>query len=191
VRQTQLILMIGCLGVITLASGALRAQSISAGPRPGFRPMVQGGPPMFSFMGGRTVTGGPFSAQVTLEHTQTLPDGNLIDQKNLATVYRDGQGRTRLEETRPANSAKPRQVIRIMDPVATAASDPPVGAPLDAQNVHASTLGHRRPLRPGHARYDQTVVQRFQAEPEQITRGNYPGRVEKNRLIRPDRHAML
>jgi hypothetical protein len=72
---------------------------------------------MFGFIGGKTVTGAPYSAQVTFEHTQTLPDGNLIDQRNTATVYRDSQGRTRLEETRPSNSGNPQQIIRITDPV--------------------------------------------------------------------------
>ena len=114
-RQTRLIVMIGCLAVVTLASGALRAQSVPVGPRPGFRPMMQGGPPMFSFMGGKTVTGAPYSGQVTFEHTQTLPDGNLIDQKNSAMIYRDGQGRTRIEETRPTNSVNPQQIVRIID----------------------------------------------------------------------------
>ena len=111
-RRTRWIVMIGCLGVVTLFSGALRAQSGRVGPRAGFRPMVQGGPPMFSFMGGTTVAGAPYSAHVTFEHTQTLPDGNLIDRKNSAVVYRDGQGRTRLEETRPTNSGNSRQIIK-------------------------------------------------------------------------------
>jgi hypothetical protein len=72
---------------------------------------------MFGFIGGKTVSGAPYSAQVTFEHTQTLPDGNLIDQKNTATVYRDSQGRTRLEGTRMSNSGNPQQIIRITDPV--------------------------------------------------------------------------
>jgi len=72
---------------------------------------------MLGFVGDKTVAGAPYSAQVTFEHTQTLPDGNLIDQKNTAVVYRDGQGRTRLEETRTSNSGNPQQIIRITDPV--------------------------------------------------------------------------
>lgn len=115
-RQKRWMILIGCVGVMTLGSGALRAQW--AGPRPDFRPMVQGGPPMFGFMGGKTVTGAPYSAQVTFEHTQTLADGNLVDQKNSAMVYRDSQGRTRLEETRPTKSGNPEEIIRITDPVA-------------------------------------------------------------------------
>jgi len=73
---------------------------------------------MGNFMGGRTITGAPYSAQITFEHTQPLPDGNLINQKNSATVYRDGQGRTRVEEARPTKSGTPQQIIRITDPVA-------------------------------------------------------------------------
>jgi len=82
---------------------------------------MQAGPPMFGFMSGKTVGGAPYSGQVTFEHTQTLSDGDLIDQKNTATVYRDSQGRTRLEETRPLNSGNPQQIIRITDPVANVA----------------------------------------------------------------------
>jgi hypothetical protein len=117
-RQTRCIWMVGCFGLMTLASSVLWAQSVPVGPRFGSRPMMQAGPPIFGFMYGKTVEGAPFSGQVTFEHTQTLSDGNLIDQKNTATVYRDSQGRTRLEETRPSNSGNPQQIIRITDPVA-------------------------------------------------------------------------
>jgi hypothetical protein len=73
--------------------------------------------------GNRVVTGAPYSAQVTTEHTETLGDGNQIDQKNSLTVYRDGQGRTRREQTLSAigpysAQGNPPQVIFINDPVA-------------------------------------------------------------------------
>jgi hypothetical protein len=116
-RQTRLIVMLGCLGVITLFSGALRAQSPRLGPWPGVRPLMHGGPDMFNFMSGKTVAGAPYSAQVNFERTQKLADGNFVDQKSSAMVYRDGQGRTRIEETRPTNSATPQRVIRIADSV--------------------------------------------------------------------------
>ena len=114
-RHPRWILRIASLALLALPSLALQAQAPR--PHPGFH-MAQDGPPMFDFMRGKTVTGQPYSAQVTFKHTQTLPDGNLIGQTNTATVYRDGQGRTRIEETRPANSGNPRQIIRITDPVA-------------------------------------------------------------------------
>jgi len=113
-RQSRWILTIGSLALMTLPALALHAQGPR--PRPGF-PMIQGGPPMFEFMGGKTVTGQPYSAQVTFKHSQTLPDGNLIEQTNTAMVYRDGQGRTRVEESRPSKSGN-EQIIRITDPVA-------------------------------------------------------------------------
>jgi hypothetical protein len=117
-RQPRCIWVVGCFGLMTLASSGLWAQSVPVGPRFGSRPMMQAGPPIFGFMGGKTVAGAPYSGQVTFEHTQTLSDGNQIDQKNTASVYRDSQGRTRLEETRPSNSGNPQQLIRITDPVA-------------------------------------------------------------------------
>jgi len=111
-HKSQWILTIGSLALMTLPALAVRAQAPF--PRPGFH-MAQGGPPMFDFMGGKTVTGQPYSAQVTFKHSQTLQDGN---QTNTAMVYRDSQGRTRVEETRPAKSGTTEQIIRITDPTA-------------------------------------------------------------------------
>lgn len=140
-----------CVGLMILASAALWAQSGPVGPRFGSRPMMQAGPPMFGFLGGKTITGAPYAAEVTFEHTQTLSDGNLIDQKNTGMVYRDSQGRTRVEETRSTSSGNPEQVIRITDPVAR------VGYVLDAakKTAHkfmlpAARTGNLRPAsRPG------------------------------------------
>ena len=48
---------------------------------------------------GRTVTGSPFSAQSSTETVQTLADGNRIDRTNTGMIYRDSEGRTRMEES--------------------------------------------------------------------------------------------
>jgi hypothetical protein len=54
---------------------------------------------------------------------QTLSDGNKIERKTTTTVYRDGQGRTRREQTLPAigpyaaSSGDTPQAIFINDPV--------------------------------------------------------------------------
>jgi hypothetical protein len=53
-------------------------------------------------MRGEVVKASPFSAQTSVETTQTLPDGNVINRKVAGAVYRDSQGRTRHEETLPA-----------------------------------------------------------------------------------------
>src|SRR6266850_5023661 len=51
----------------------------------------------FSF--DKLVKGAPYSAQAVTEMTQILSDGNRIVNTNTAAVYRDGQGRTRREQT--------------------------------------------------------------------------------------------
>jgi len=48
----------------------------------------------------RQIKGAPYSADVVTEMTQTLADGNHINRKTTARVYRDGDGRTRREEDR-------------------------------------------------------------------------------------------
>jgi len=48
----------------------------------------------------KPVKGAPYSAETVIESTQTLADGNRINQKTVGHVYRDGEGRTRREEDR-------------------------------------------------------------------------------------------
>jgi hypothetical protein len=72
---------------------------------------------------GEVVEGKPYSAEAITESTQMLADGNRITQRNEMRVYRDGQGRTRREQTlgglgvwQAAN--EPTTTITIHDPVA-------------------------------------------------------------------------
>src|SRR5712691_11159112 len=87
--------------------------------------------PTFNFVGsemrfgGPTVKGAPYSATVITEAVQTLANGTRISQKTTASVYRDGEGRTRREQTfgaigsfRAAGDAP--QMTFIEDPVAGA-----------------------------------------------------------------------
>jgi hypothetical protein len=75
-------------------------------------------------VGGKTVTGEPFSATFTTQQTQTLADGNQIQRSTSGTFDRDSQGRTRRDLTLPgigpwAASGKPApHVIMINDVVA-------------------------------------------------------------------------
>jgi hypothetical protein len=74
-------------------------------------------------LGNQVLAGAPYSAQITSEFVQTLPDGNKIERKATTNVYRDGQGRTRREQTLPAIgqysvSTTAPQAIFITDPVA-------------------------------------------------------------------------
>jgi hypothetical protein len=79
----------------------------------------EGGP------GGEVVKASPFSAQTSVETTQTLSDGNVISRTVSGAVYRDSQGRTRHEQTLPAigsftASGKAPHAVFINDPVAGA-----------------------------------------------------------------------
>jgi hypothetical protein len=74
-------------------------------------------------VGGRVVTGSPYSADVTTEFTRTLSDGTVIDRKSTRSFARDGEGRTREERTLNrigpfATSGTPPTIITINDPVA-------------------------------------------------------------------------
>jgi hypothetical protein len=62
----------------------------------------------------RTIKGAPYSAQVVIESTQALADGNRIAQRSTGRVYRDSEGRVRREEDRPNGSPS----VSIVDPVA-------------------------------------------------------------------------
>jgi hypothetical protein len=75
----------------------------------------------FSF--DKLVKGAPYSAQAVTEMTQILSDGNRILNTSTAAVYRDGEGRTRREQTLKAignfsAAGEPFQTISINDPVA-------------------------------------------------------------------------
>ena len=62
----------------------------------------------------RSIKGAPYSAQVVVESTQALADGNRIVQRSTGRVYRDSEGRVRREEDR-ANASPG---VSIVDPVA-------------------------------------------------------------------------
>src|SRR5262245_39693024 len=72
---------------------------------------------------GKVVKGAPYSATSTTETIQTLNDGNQIIRKNESKIYRDSEGRTRMEQTLEtigkwtADGQAP-QSIFIFDPVA-------------------------------------------------------------------------
>jgi hypothetical protein len=71
---------------------------------------------------GSVVKGAPYSAEAVTETTQTLSDGNRIARKTSSPIYRDGEGRTRREQSLPAigpwaTSGTPPVHVFINDPV--------------------------------------------------------------------------
>jgi hypothetical protein len=71
--------------------------------------------------GSRTpVTGAPYSAVESTSIQQKLADGNLISRQESSKVYRDKDGRVRIEHTStPPNNQTPQTRITIFDPVAS------------------------------------------------------------------------
>ena len=125
-----------CVGVVamlmvgTATTVCAQASGPPPPPRGGIGMPGPGGPGdgMFAFegmvgaIGGKTVTGSPFSAVLTSERVQKLVDGNTIDNKTTGNIARDGSGRTRREMTLPsigllAASGQPKQIVSISDPV--------------------------------------------------------------------------
>jgi TonB family protein len=85
----------------------------------------------FSFMSadthfdGKIVKGAPYSAEAVTESVQVLADGNRITRTSKSSVYRDGEGRTRRDQTLNhigtwVTTDEPAQTIFINDPVAGA-----------------------------------------------------------------------
>ncbi len=56
-------------------------------------------------LGGKTVTGAPFSATISTQRTQMLSDGNEINRTTTGKIARDSQGRVRRDMTLPAIGA--------------------------------------------------------------------------------------
>ena len=71
--------------------------------------------------GGQEVAGAPYSAEEITERVQTLADGTHIKHTSTAKMYRDAEGRTRMERSaeRPgSDDADIPLMIEISDPVA-------------------------------------------------------------------------
>jgi hypothetical protein len=113
--------------VLALACGVASAQAPPP-PGPGFGPFpdaigVEGFAAGFN---DKVVTGAPYSASISTQTSQTLADGNQIQQTTNGTVARDSQGRTRRDMTLKsigpwaASGSTPPHFVLISDPVAGA-----------------------------------------------------------------------
>jgi hypothetical protein len=122
------------LGILLAGGLDVRAQQPlepEAGPLPmagGGMFMAEGPDRVVSYAFGtasvddKVVKNAPYAAEAVTEFVQTLGDGNRISRKTSASVYRDGQGRTRREQSLGAivplpGGADSRPQIFINDPV--------------------------------------------------------------------------
>src|SRR5947208_1417519 len=94
---------------ILIAMAAATCLMAQEGPGPhggpgGFGPGGFG--PAAAWPGSRVpVTGAPYSGVQTREIQQTLANGNQITRKEQSKVYRDGQGRVRMEHSNASGNA--------------------------------------------------------------------------------------
>jgi hypothetical protein len=106
VRSIVLAIAVGLgLGVTVAAQEAARVFSWSAAEQAPVGGIAAGpGGPGLSVIAldplsvGETIVGAPYSAEAVTEMTQTLADGNRIEQRTTAAIARDSQGRTRREQ---------------------------------------------------------------------------------------------
>jgi hypothetical protein len=137
------------LGVAAIAA-TLAAQPDPRRKRGAGREGPELGPAAIQFMNmemsARQVKGAPYSANAVYETNQALADGNRIHRTTTVRIYRDGEGRTRREQSfsalAPPAPASVAEAVFIMDPVAG------VNYVLDQQRrtVHKSATG-KRPTR--------------------------------------------
>lgn len=104
----------------------IRQHRIVQGPEGAPPPPLPDGNVVFfasESIGGKIVKGAPYSAEAVTETIQTLADGNRIVNRTTSMLYRDGEGRTRREQTLkglgiPGTGEEALQTIFINDPVA-------------------------------------------------------------------------
>src|SRR5574341_823604 len=107
-RKLTWLLMISCLLAVSSPNSVAQEKT----PRPDeSKPLKPGQVELkvptdgtFQFIGpkfalGKVVKGAPYSATATTETVQTLSDGNQIIRKNESKLYRDSEGRTRIEQS--------------------------------------------------------------------------------------------
>lgn len=117
---------------VLFAGVGVRAQEDVGGPGPE-AVRIKAGMPLEDIgflgfeagIGGKTVTGAPFSATISTQSTQVLADGNQIQRSTNGTIARDSQGRTRRDVTLPTVGPlaevvgkTPPHAVFINDPVA-------------------------------------------------------------------------
>ena len=111
--------LIATVAALLIGTAALPAQGRFAGG------LGRGGP-MSAWSGSETqVAGAPYSGVRTTLVQQTLANGNQITRQEQAKVYRDSQGRVRMEQTSTnAVTGQTRTSITIADPAKTYARAP-------------------------------------------------------------------
>jgi hypothetical protein len=109
-----------CFPIILATGAAVLAQGPPPGGGRGFGGRMEGGPG-FGPRGHKTIVGAPYTADMNSTHTQTLPDGNVIQNTTTGKISRDASGRVYMMHVStggPLGQTGPVTRISIVDPVA-------------------------------------------------------------------------
>ncbi len=138
------------------AAVTLSAQVRPGGPGRGMGPgpgMGMGPGMMWGGPGSRTpITGAPYSGLETTQMQHTLENGNQINRQEQSKVYRDSQGRVRMEHSATGQT---RTSITIFDPVGGFVymlnPDTKTAVKRPLRTPPAGAADQQRPMRPGRA----------------------------------------
>jgi len=115
-KQLIMLSLLTTAGLLAQPPGPPPGRGFGPGPGRGF-----GGPREGM---GQVVTGAPYSAVETTTETQVLPDGNTIQHTRTSNIFRDSQGRVRVETTEhrpgPGGQNTTFTHITVTDPVSRA-----------------------------------------------------------------------
>lgn len=173
---------VACFAVGASAGWAQEASAKKAPPRPPNR-MVRAGDTMRFLWAemafpGKIVKGKPFSAEVAVESTQTLSDGNRISHRVTARLYRDKDGRARRDTQVAAlgpwqaDASGPMELSFLHDPVAG------VGYTLNARSRTAQRYQLRSDARAGGSEWLASERERpREKRPYEISRESLGKRV--------------
>ena len=104
--------------IISLTGAALICGLALIAQRPPFGPEGHAGPWMGLMQPGSPVTGAPYSGTESIQLEQTFSDGNKIEKNEQFKIYRDSQGRVRIEGAHTSPKGTSATVVTIFDPVA-------------------------------------------------------------------------
>ena len=126
IRSIVLAIAIGLVGVAVTAQEPPRTLSWSTVEQGPMGVVTGGAGPGFGVIAldpvsvGEAIKDAPYSAEAVTEVTQTLADGNRIEQRTTAAIARDSQGRTRREQQGIAFGAfvasSDQPIVTITDP---------------------------------------------------------------------------
>lgn len=113
------------------------------------------------------IKGAPYSADVIIETSQTLGDGNHIANQQAGKVYRDSEGRTRREQSGAMTSIGPTEPVITTKQTVISITDPVAGFSYSLDTEHK--IAWRTPLVTADTiRSDEAMLMKKEAEARRL-----------------------